>query len=61
MLILLNGQKHKVKDGTTIKELVGDRTHVAVALNETVIRRDQWEQILHENDQVELVTPFQGG
>lgn len=61
MQILLNGQQQEVKEGLTIKELVGERRHVAVALNESVVRKDQWERPLREYDRVELVAPFQGG
>jgi len=61
MHILLNGEKQEVKEAMTVKELVGAHTYVAVALNETVLRRDQWERPLQENDRIELVAPFQGG
>lgn len=61
MQVLLNGQKYEVKEGTTVDELVDGRRHVAVALNETVVPREQWERPLKEHDRVELVAPFQGG
>jgi sulfur carrier protein len=64
--IQLNGQIHKLAETCTLEELVRELSltpqRVAIELNQSVIRRDQWEQTtLNEGDRVEVVHFVGGG
>jgi sulfur carrier protein len=68
MEITLNGDQREVEAGHRVGDLVRelgrdpDRPGVAVAVNATVLRRDEWEdRALREGDEVEIVTAVQGG
>jgi sulfur carrier protein len=66
MQIQLNGEKHELADAGTLEELVRELSltpqRVAIELNRTVVRRDQWAQtILNEGDRVEIVHFVGGG
>jgi len=66
--IVVNGEPHEVPGDVTIVALL---THlgrdpempgVAVAVNETVVRRIEWpETKVNEGDRVEIITASQGG
>ena len=64
--ITLNGQPYEVQPEQTVSTLIadhgGDRRGVAVAVNEEVVPRAEWEQTrLREGDRVLLVLPVAGG
>lgn len=43
-------------------KLTSDAAHVAIALNEVVIRRTQWEQcVLQSGDRLEIISAVAGG
>ena len=62
----INGEDHELAKGSTLEALVAQlgltRRRLAVELNRTVVRRDQWGQTeLHEGDQIEIVHFVGGG
>jgi len=64
--IHLNGENREFPDGLTVEALVAalalEPTRVAIELNRSVVRRNQWAiTILHDGDQVELVHFVGGG
>ncbi|MBN7798702.1 sulfur carrier protein ThiS [Parahaliea mediterranea] len=64
--ITLNGSRTSVADATTLRQLVRwhspEEPAVAVALNQRFIPRSEHGDVhLSEGDEVELVTPMQGG
>jgi sulfur carrier protein len=66
MNVTINGEAREVPDGTTVGQAVRQLTPaasgVAVALNDEVVRRGEWESTaLGENDRVEVLTAVQGG
>ena len=66
MEIKLNGEIRQIKDGMTLQELVDSlqlpNRALAVAVNRTVITRQNWpEVVLYPADQVELVRAIGGG
>ncbi len=66
MHLSVNGQPHRLPDGTVLTGLVAavapDPRGVAVAVNDTVVRAADWPvTALHEGDRVEVVTAHQGG
>lgn len=45
-----------------LKELEYEGTHYAVAVNWKVVPRSRWtETVLNEGDEIEILTPRQGG
>lgn len=64
--IIINGHERKIKQNTTIKKLledlkVLDKT-MAVAVNMKIIKKDNWDKyILNENDKVEALNFVGGG
>jgi len=64
--IIINGHERKIKQNTTIKKLledlkVLDKT-MAVAVNMKIIKKDNWDNyILNENDKVEALNFVGGG
>ena len=65
MVLIVNGERREVEatlvDGL-LAELGFEGGHLAVALNQEVVRRANWPQAtLREGDQVEILTPRQGG
>jgi sulfur carrier protein len=67
MRIAVNGQVTEVAE-TTVAELLATRMNdprpsgIAVAVNEEVVRRDDWPRWrLSAGDTVEIVTAVQGG
>lgn len=63
MLLSVNGEECRLPDGTTVADVVGDRTRgTAVAVNREVVPRSTWTRaVLHEGDQVEILGAHQGG
>ncbi|MFB6249917.1 MAG: sulfur carrier protein ThiS [Salinibacter sp.] len=67
--VTVNGEARTVPDGYPLTEVLRDleidpedATGVAVALNESVIRRQDWPDItLSEEDTVEVIQAQQGG
>lgn len=65
MVLIVNGERQEV--GATripalLDELGYEGTFFAVAINHEVVRRARWpEHELKEGDEVEVVTPRQGG
>lgn len=67
MNILINNQPSEIKTTTSLKEIVmaqlGEKLNgVAVAVNDTVIPKTNWDQfLLNENDAVLIIRATQGG
>lgn len=65
MRLTINGETHEVAAAdirTLLAELNYEGTFVAVAVNHAVVPRSRWaEAALAEGDQVEIVSPRQGG
>jgi sulfur carrier protein len=64
--IQLNGENHELAETCTLEELVRELSltpqRVAIELNRSVVRRDQWAQTtLNEGDRVEIVHFVGGG
>lgn len=67
--VTVNGEDRTVPDGYPLTAVLRDldidpedATGVAVALNESVIRRQDWEDVtLSEEDTVEVIQAQQGG
>jgi len=67
--VTVNGEDRTVPDGYPLTEVLqdleidpDDAAGVAVALNESVIRRQDWEGVtLSEDDTVEVIRAQQGG
>jgi len=65
MFVTVNGERREIK-ATHVAELLNELdyegTHVAVALNYDVVPRTRWSDTpLNDNDQIEILTPRQGG
>ena len=66
MRLSVNGHPHELPEGAVLTGLVAavvaDSRGIAVALNGSVVRADEWPAILlNEGDLVEVVTAHQGG
>jgi len=64
--VKLNGEPRELPDGSTIAQAVAVLTAapsgVAAAVNGDVVPRGSWDlTVLHDGDQVEVVTAVQGG
>ena len=64
--LILNGERRRLEDGVTIGAVVDDlglgRRGVAVAVNEEVVPRSNWDGTsLSSADRVEILTAVQGG
>ena len=64
--VWVNGEAKTVAPGKAVAELVreySDReTGIAVAVNQTVLTRDEWARTtLADGDRVEIVSAVQGG
>jgi len=65
MRVALNGETRNLEPGTTLRgllellELGGER--VAVAVNEEVVRREEYGRKLHEGDRIEVIHAVAGG
>ena len=65
MLVVLNGERTEIA-ARDLAALLSERdythTHVAIALNQRVVPRAAWsDTALNSGDQIEIVTPRQGG
>ncbi len=67
MEILINNQKQIVTENTTLQAIVnaqlGDKQKgIAVAINDTVIPKSNWEtHIIQSNDNILIIKATQGG
>jgi sulfur carrier protein len=68
VIVQLNGEPRKLRDGTTLAAVVeelgvaGQPRGVAVAVDAEVVPRGEWERrALRDGDRVEVVTAIQGG
>ena len=66
MTILVNGEPHELRQGSTVADvvrLIGRAPKgLAVAVNEEVVPRTRWlSTALHERDRVEVLTAAAGG
>ncbi len=67
MEIIFNNQVQYIEEQSSIRNildiLVGDKQKgIAVAVNQAVVSREQWESyILHQNDNVLVIKATQGG
>jgi sulfur carrier protein len=64
--IVVNGAARTLRPGTTVRgllsELALERPGVAVAVNEEVVRRGDWDRtVLTRNDRVEIIHAVGGG
>lgn len=67
--VTVNGESRTVPDGYPLPDVLRDLeidpkdpTGVAVAINESVIRRQDWDEVtLSEEDTVEVIQAQQGG
>ena len=65
MRVIVNGQDTDIA-ATTLHALLGELeyegTHMAIAVNLTVVPRVRWaETKLNSGDQIEIISPRQGG
>jgi sulfur carrier protein len=65
MFLIVNGERREIA-ATRVDALLGELdyqgTHLAVAVNYDVVPRARWAQTpLNDGDQVEILTPRQGG
>jgi sulfur carrier protein len=65
MRIKVNGEDRPIEPGTTIRGLAAQFSMVpekiAIEVNRRLVRRDGYDRVLIEGDQVELVTFVGGG
>ncbi len=68
MNIKVNGETQNVKENITLLDFVNGRLDgkeprgIAVALNDTIIHRQKWQDtVVKENDTIEIVHAVQGG
>ena len=67
MQVALNGSRREVADGATVADavalLLGDRPArgVAVAVDDDVVCRDDWDTVLADGQRVEVIAAVQGG
>lgn len=62
MRILVNGSPREVLPHCSLATLVERREGVAAALNGEVVRGADWDAtLLHDGDEVEVLTALQGG
>jgi sulfur carrier protein len=65
MRVTVNGEQREIASRSVdalLGELEYEGTHFAIALNFDVLPRGQWAQTLLKNgDEIEIITPRQGG
>jgi sulfur carrier protein len=65
MRVIVNGQPREIAAGCVdalLSELEYEGTHFAIALNFDVLPRSRWaETPLRTGDEIEIITPRQGG
>lgn len=67
MNVHLNDHKYEIQEGSTVLELLKvigykDHTGIAIAVNEEVLKNDQWGSVhLNPDDRLTMIKPIQGG
>ena len=65
MRVIVNGEAREINSqnvDTLLGELDYEGTHFAIALNYDVVPRSRWaETLLKSGDEIEIITPRQGG
>ena len=65
MRLIINGERREVSSASVdalLAELDYEGTHFAVALNYDVLPKSRWaETALKSGDEIEIITPRQGG
>ena len=65
MRVIVNGEQREIASGSVdalLGELEYEGTHFAIAVNYDVLPRSQWAQTpLKNGDEIEIITPRQGG
>ena len=66
MKIKLNGKEVLIKDNINIENLLKlkqiNKKNIVIEINKVIITKDLWSKnILHENDEIEIITAVGGG
>jgi sulfur carrier protein len=65
MRVIVNGEQREILSGSVdalLSELEYEGTHFAIALNYDVLPKSKWaETALKSGDEIEIITPRQGG
>ena len=65
MRVIVNGEAHEIGSDSVdalLRELDYEGTHFAIAVNFDVVPRSRWaETALNNGDEIEIITPRQGG
>jgi sulfur carrier protein len=65
MRVIVNGEPREISSSSVdalLSELEYEGTHFAIALNYDVLPKNRWAQTsLKNGDQIEIITPRQGG
>jgi sulfur carrier protein len=65
MRVIINGEAREISSASVdalLGELDYEGTHFAIALNYDVVPRSRWAQtLLRSGDEIEIITPRQGG
>ena len=65
MRVIVNGEQREIASASVdalLSELEYEGTHFAIALNFDVLPRGRWaETALQTGDEIEIITPRQGG
>ena len=65
MRVTVNGEPREIASSSVdalLGELEYEGTHFAIALNYDVLPKSRWAQTpLRNGDQIEIITPWQGG
>ena len=66
MQVILNGKIYTTQERATLHDLIQELNcnvaNSAIAVNMTIVPRSRYHELwLNENDQIEIVTAFQGG
>jgi sulfur carrier protein len=65
MRVTVNGEEREIASGSVaalLSELDYEGTHFAIALNYDVVPKSRWaETTLKTGDEIEIITPRQGG
>lgn len=64
--VKVNQEQHQVLEDTTLLTLVADlniaTNGIAIAINQSIIKKDKWsEQLLQNNDNILIIKATQGG
>ena len=65
MRVIVNGEEREIASGSVqalLAELDYEGTHFAIAVNYDVVPKSRWaEHALSSGDEIEIITPRQGG